>query len=90
MVVVGTSGTVLVVVPVPPAVVLVVVVSPGVVVVVGVAHCERSTMHPAQRAQSGCNGGVAVAASHRGTDSPLTIGHSQVSAQSGCTTPSPQ
>src|SRR5262249_47291015 len=72
---------------------LVVVVSPGSVVdveVVGAAHCDRSTMHPAHRAQGGWSGGVAAAASHRGTDSPFTIGHSQVSAQAGCTTPCSQ
>src|SRR5262249_35745126 len=46
--------------------------------VVGVAHCERSTAQPAQRAQSGASAGIAVAASHTATDRPPTIGHSQL------------
>src|SRR5262249_13533489 len=76
------------------AVVLVVLAGPGAVVdvepVVGAAHCDRSTRQPAQRAQSGVRAGIAVPASHTATASPATIGHSQVSAQSACTTPSPQ
>jgi hypothetical protein len=72
-----TQGTVVLVVAAPAAVV--VVVAPGMVVlgqvtvvigailvVVTVAHCERSTVHPAQRAQSGASTGIDVAASHTG------------------------
>jgi hypothetical protein len=92
--VVATPGTVLVVAPGPVGVVVVVIAGPGAVVdvelVVGAAHCDRSTRHPAQRAQSGVRAGIAVPASHTATASPATIGHSQASAQSAWTTPSPQ
>jgi hypothetical protein len=74
--------------------VVVVVEDPGAVVdvelVVGAAHCDRSTRHPAQRAHSGVRDGIAVAASHTATARSPAIGHSQVSAQSAWTTPSPQ
>src|SRR4029453_6677456 len=89
--VVGAVATVVVVVA-PGSVVLVVapgrvvlVVTSGMVVVVpggavvGVVHCERSTAHPAQRAQSGISAGVAVAASHTATLSPPTIGQDRKS-----------
>jgi hypothetical protein len=92
--VVATPGTVLVVAPGPVAVVVVVIAGPGavvdVVLVVGAAHCDRSTRHPAQRAQSGVRAGTAVPASHTATARPPAMGHSQVSAQSACTMPSPQ
>src|SRR5262245_18023517 len=92
VVVVDRSAVVLVVLD--KSDVLVVVAGPGAVVdvepVVGAAHCDRSTRQPAQRAQSGVRAGIAVPASHTATASPATIGHSQVSAQSACTTPSPQ
>ena len=92
--VVATPGTVLVVAPGFVAVVVVVIAGPGavvdVVLVAGAAHCDRSTIQPAQRAQSGVRGGIAVPASHTATASPPAIGHSQVSAQSAWTMPSPQ
>ena len=92
--VVATPGTVLVVAPGSVAVVVVVIAGPGavvdVVLVAGAAHCDRSTIQPAQRAQSGVRDGIAVPASHTATASPPAIGHSQVSAQSAWTTPSPQ
>src|SRR5262249_54223583 len=76
--VVAARGTVLVVAPGPVPVVVVVVAGPGAVVdvelVVGAAHCDRSTWHPAQRAQSGVSDGLAVPASHTATASPATIG----------------
>ena len=92
--VVVTPGTVLGVAPGPVAVVVVVIAGPGavvdVVLVVGAAHCDRSTIQPAQRAQSGVSDGIAVPASHTATDRSPAIGHSQVSAQSAWTMPSPQ
>jgi hypothetical protein len=58
--------------------------------VVGAAHCDRSTRQPAQRAQSGVRAGIAVPALHTATARSPAIRHSQVSAQSAWTMPSPQ
>src|SRR5262245_19747085 len=94
VVVVDGAAVVLVLVVLDESDVVVVVRGPGAVVdvelVVGAVHCDRSTRHPAQRAQSGLRAGIAVAASHTATARSPAIGHSQVSAQSACTMPSPQ
>src|SRR5262245_20394090 len=86
VVVVGRATVGLVLVVLDESDVVGVVAGPGAVVdvelVVGVAHGDRSTRQPVQRAQSGARDDIAVAASHTATARSPAIGHSQVSAQS--------